>query len=99
MVLLEARVNQRHRGPERRPGVAGLRGGRTHTGGDALAPPPVDRFSRLEQTPKGAHGLRPCALRATSAVPKETAEAGLPLVTTLATGPRSRRPFRGWRSL
>src|SRR5207253_6553718 len=30
VVLLEARVNQLHSGPERRPGAAGLRGGRTH---------------------------------------------------------------------
>src|SRR5256885_282987 len=36
---VRTRVHQQHRGPERRPGAAGLRGGRPHTGGDASGAP------------------------------------------------------------
>jgi hypothetical protein len=51
MVVVEARFNQFHSGPELTAGAAAVRGGRTHTGGDALAPPPVDHSRVQPQTP------------------------------------------------
>src|SRR5207237_7111220 len=52
VVLLEARVNQLHSGPERRPGAAGLRGGRTHTGCDASGAAARGPFQKVRTNPK-----------------------------------------------
>src|SRR5207253_5150092 len=70
VVLLEARVNQLHSGPERRPGAAGLRGGRTHTGCDASGAAARGPIQPLRTKPLGAHGLCPCAFPAMSGEPQ-----------------------------
>src|SRR5439155_4574052 len=52
VVLLEARVHRRQSGPERRPGAAGLRGGRTHSGGDASGAAARGPIHSLRKTPR-----------------------------------------------